>query len=86
MANNSNNLTPASDIDMVIDPIDNIFNIGDNFENKRGCYLLLSIHKLRSRSLSISSSKCSKEYHIRVQKKAIGWTRTSLSDLLAVSN
>jgi len=70
MANNSNNLTPASDIDMVIDPIDNIFNISDNFENKRDYSLSLSIHKPRFRSPLISSSECSEEYHIRVQKES----------------
>ena len=70
MANNSNNLTPVSDINMVIDPIDNIFDIGDNFENERGCSLLLSMHKHRSRSPSISSSKCSEKYHVYVQKKS----------------
>ena len=70
MANNSNNLTPASDIDMVIDLIDNIFDIGNNFENERGCSLSLSMYKPRSRSPSISSNKCSEEYHIHVQKES----------------
>jgi len=66
MANISNNLTPNSDINISINPEDNLFDIGDSFENGRGCFLLLSIHK--PRSPSISSSECSEEYHIHVKR------------------
>jgi len=68
MAIVSNNLTPNSDINMVFDPDDNIYDIGEGFEKGRGHSLLSSIHK--PRSLSISSSKCSEDYHIRVQRKS----------------
>jgi len=68
MAIVSNNLTPNSDINMVFDPDDNIYDIGEGFEKGRGHSLLSSIHK--PRSLSISSSKCSEDYHICVQRKS----------------
>ena len=68
MANISNNLTSNSDINMVINPEDNIYNIGDSFEERRDCSLLFSMHKLRSPS--ISSSKCSEDYHIHVKSKS----------------
>ena len=68
MANISNNLTPNSDIDMVVNPLDNLYDIGNGFKERRGCSLLLSIHK--PRSLSISSSKCSEEYHICVKRES----------------
>ena len=58
IANISNNLTPNSDIDMVVDQLDNLYNIGNSFKEERGHLLSLSMHK--PRSLSISSSKYSK--------------------------
>ena len=66
MAYISDNLTPNPDIDMVIDPMDNLFNIGNGFKNERGRSLLLSMHK--PRSPSISSSKCSEEYYVCVKR------------------
>jgi len=68
MANISNNLTSNSDINMVINPEDNIYNIGDSFEEGRDCSLLFSMHK--PRSPSISSSKYSEDYHVRVKSKS----------------
>ena len=62
MANISNNLTPNSDIDMVINPEDNIYNIGNSFKEGRGCSLSLNMHK--SRFPSISLSKYSENYYI----------------------
>jgi len=53
---------------MSIDPEDNLFDIGNSFEDGRGRSLLLSMHK--PRSLSISSSKCSEEYHICVKRNS----------------
>jgi len=53
---------------MVIDPEDNIYNIGNSFEERRGCSLSFSIHKLKSPS--ISSSKCSKDYHVCVKRNS----------------
>jgi len=66
MANISNNLTPNSDIDMVVDPLDNLYNIGDSFKEGKDCSLSLSMHK--PRSLSISLSEYSKEYHIKARR------------------
>ena len=68
IANISDNLTPNSDINIVIDLVDNIFNIGNGFEDGRGCSLLFSMHK--PRSPSISSSKCSKDYHVCVKRES----------------
>ena len=68
MANISNNLTPNTDINMVINLEDNIFNIGNDFEEGRGHSLLFSMHK--PRSPSISSSECSKDYHIYVKRNS----------------
>ena len=68
MANISDNLTPNSDINMVIDPVDNIFDIGNSFEDGRGCFLSLSIH--RPRSPSISSSECSEDYHVHIKRES----------------
>ena len=68
MANISDNLTPNSDINMVIDPVDNIFNIGNSFENGRDCSLLLSMH--RPKLPSISSSECSEDYHVHIKRES----------------
>jgi len=66
MAYISNNLTPNSDINMVIDLEDNIYDIDDSFEKGRGYSLLLSMHK--PRSPSISSSKYSEDYYVCVKR------------------
>ena len=66
MASISNNLTPNPDIDMVIDPLDNLLDIGNSFDSERGLSLSLSMHK--PRSPSISSSECSEEYHVCVKR------------------
>ena len=68
MANISDDLTQNSNINMVIDPLDNIFNIGSDIEEERGYSLSLSMHK--PRSLSISSSECSEEYHVHIKKES----------------
>ena len=68
MANISNNSTPNSDINMVIDPEDNIYDIGNSFEEGRGHSLSFSMHK--PRSPSISSSECSEDYHVHVKRKS----------------
>jgi len=66
IANISNNLTPNSDINMVINPEDNIYNIGNSFKKRRGRSLLFSIYKLKSSS--IFSSEYSKDYHVHVKR------------------
>ena len=68
MANISNNLTPNSNINMIINLFDNIFDISDGFEERRDHFLLLHIY--RPRSPSISSSKCSEDYHIYIKRKS----------------
>ena len=68
MANNPNNLTPSFDIDIVIDPIDNIFDIGDNFKDRRGCSLSLSMYK--PKSPLIFSSKYSEDYHVYIKRES----------------
>ena len=68
IVNISDNLTPNSNINMVIDPEDNIFDIGIGFKKERGYSLLFSIHK--PRSSSISSSECSEDYHVHVKRKS----------------
>ena len=68
MANISNNLTSNSDINMVIDPEDNIYDIGNSFEEGRDYSLSLSMYK--PRSPSISSSKCSEDYHVYVKRNS----------------
>jgi len=66
MANISDNLTPNSNINMVFDPENNIYDIGKGFKERRGCSLSYSIYK--PRSSSISSSECSEDYHIHVKR------------------
>ena len=68
IANISNNLTSNSDINMVIDPEDNIYNIGDGFEERRGCSLLFSMYKPKSPSISLS--KYSKDYYVHVKRNS----------------
>jgi len=68
IANISNNLTPNSDINMNVNPLDNLFDIGNSFEEGRGHFLLLSMHK--PRFPSISSSKYSEEYYIHVKRNS----------------
>ena len=66
MAHISNNLTPNPNIDMVIDPLDNLLDISNSFNSERGHFLLLSMHKLRLPSISLS--ECSEEYHVHVKR------------------
>ena len=58
----------SQDINMVIDPLENLFDIGDNYDEVRGRSLEMSAHK--PRSSSISSSKCDEEYHIQVKRES----------------
>ena len=66
MAHIADNLTPNPDIDMVIDLLDNLLDIGNGFDSERGHSLSLSMHK--PRSPSISSSECSEEYQVYVKR------------------
>jgi len=47
---------------MVVDSLDNLFDIDDKFDEMRGHSLALSTH--RPRSPSIPSSDCDEKYHI----------------------
>jgi len=51
---------------MVFDPDDNIYNIGEDFKEKRGCFLSFNIYKPRFPSISLS--ECSEDYHIHVKR------------------
>ena len=62
----TNNMASSNDIDMVVNPLDNLFDIGDNFNEVRSRSLALSAH--RPKSPSLFSSNCEKEYHIRVKR------------------
>ena len=68
MANISNNMIPIQDIDIVVDLFNNLFDIDNKFDEVRGCLLVLSIH--RPRTLLISLSEYSEEYHICIKKES----------------
>ena len=53
---------------MVVDSLDNLFDIDDKFDEMRGHSLALSAH--RPRSPSIPSSDCDEKYHIWVKRKS----------------
>ena len=64
----SNNMAPIQDIDMVVDLLNNIFDIGNKFDEMRGRSLALSAH--RPRYPSIHLSECNEEYHVRVKRES----------------
>jgi len=66
MANIFNNLTPNSDINMIIDLEDNIYNIGKGFKKGRGYSLSFSIYKPRFSSISLS--EYSEDYYVYVKR------------------
>jgi len=53
-------------IDMVVNPLDNLFDIGNNFDKVRSHSLALSAYRPKSPSLSLSN--CEEEYYIRVKR------------------
>ena len=57
-----NNMAPIQDIDMVVDLLNNLFDIDDNFDKVRDYSLVLNAH--RPRSPSISLSECNEKYYI----------------------
>jgi len=59
-------MTLIQDSDIVFKPLDNLLNLGNKLDEVRDCSLALSVHK--PRSLSMSSSKCDKEYYIYVKR------------------
>ena len=68
MSSNTSNIASNQDINMVIDPLDNLFDISNNYDEVRGCSLDVSIHRPRSPSISLSEG--GKEYHICVQRES----------------
>jgi len=60
MSYNSFNMDSSQNINMVVDPLDNLFDIGNNYDEIRGHSLEMSAHK--PRSPSILSSKYDKEF------------------------
>ena len=66
MANIFDNLTPNSDINMIIDLEDNIYNIGKGFKKERGYSLSFSIYKPRFSSISLS--EYSEDYYVYVKR------------------
>ena len=68
MSSNSLNLTSGQDIDMVVDPIEAIFDLDNNLDEVRGHSLDLSIY--RPRSPSISLSEYNEEYHIHIKQES----------------
>jgi len=56
------------DINMDTNAIEVMFDLDNNLDEVRGHSLNMSIH--RPRSPSLSSSKCKKEYHIRVKQES----------------
>jgi len=61
-SSNSSIMDSSQDINMVINLLENLFDIGDNYDEVRGRSLEISAYK--PRSLSILPSKCDKEYYI----------------------
>jgi len=64
----TNNMASSNDIDMDVNPLDNFFDIGNNFDEMRSCSLALSAHRPRFPSLFLSN--CKEEYHIRVKRES----------------
>ena len=68
MSSNSSNIDSSQDINIVIDPLENLFDIGDNCDKVRGHSLEISAHK--PRFLSISLSNYDEEYYIWVKRES----------------
>jgi len=68
MSNISLNSASSQDINMVIDPVDTLFDLDNNYDEVRGHSLDLSIHRLRFPSMS--SSEYDEEYHICVKRES----------------
>jgi len=64
----TNNMASSNDIDMDINPLDNLFDIGDNFDEMRSHSLALSTY--RPRFPLLFSSNCKEEYYIRVKRES----------------
>jgi len=62
-------MSPNNDINMIINSTFDLFEKNcDNYDEMRGCSLVLSIHHPRSPSLS--SSEYDKDYAMRVQRES----------------
>jgi len=58
----------SQDLNMDIDPVSTMFKLDNIDDEIRGCSLDVSIHRLKSSSMS--SSKYDEEYHIRIQRES----------------
>ena len=58
----------SQDLNMDIDPVSTMFKLDNIDDEIRGCSLDVSIHRLKSSSMS--SSKYDEEYHICIQRKS----------------
>ena len=61
-------MASSQDINMVVNPLDNLFDIDNNYDEVRGCLLEMSAH--RPRSPLILSSEYNEEYHIHVKRES----------------
>jgi len=67
-SSNSSNIDSSQNINMVIDLLENLFDIGENYDKVRDRSLEMSAYK--PRFPSISSSKYDEEYHIQVKRES----------------
>ena len=58
----------SQDLNMDVDSVSTMFKLDNIDDEVRGCSLDVSIHRLRSPSMS--SSKYDEEYHIRIQRES----------------
>ena len=59
---------PNKNVEMVMDPVDNLFNNCNNYDEVRGHTLASSMH--HPRSLFLSSSNSKEDYAMRVQRES----------------
>ena len=67
-SSNTSNMASSQDINMVVNLLDNLFDIGNNYNKVRSHSLEMSAH--RSRFPLILSSECNEEYHIHVKRES----------------
>ena len=68
MSNISLDSAFSQDINMIINPVNTLFDLDNNYDKVRGCSLDLSIHRPRFPSMSLS--EYNKEYHIHIKQES----------------
>ena len=68
MSFNTLDSVSSQDLNMDVDSVSTMFKLDNIDDEVRGCSLDVSIHRLRSPS--ISSSKYDEEYHIHIQRES----------------